>query len=471
MFKISEEAKYISDKLIFNGFKSYLVGGSVRDRFLNKEPKDFDLATNALPEQIIPLFPNSYQSGKAFPVVNVGDIEVATFRTEEAQSRHNVSFSVVNNIEDDLKRRDLTINAIAVNMEDNTVIDPFKGIDDINNKRVRFVGLAMNRINEDPLRILRAIRFCSQLGFTIHQEDIDVLMRNKDEILELVKTVSMERIYDESYKIITGKNVMYSFNLLKDLDILFYIFPSIIPCINFDGGKHHGETVDNHLYYVFEAMTTMKSDFDMRIAALLHDVGKPSAAKIIPTKGLTFYEHEVYSKDLARKDLVRLKVPMERQKRILSLIRNHMVGYDHKTKLSKYCFLINNLKEDRVDIRELMRLRLCDRFGNKAKKERSVSRNFKDQMLKIREIEKSGGAFTLKDLDFNGGDLIKMGFKPSPGFSKVLSSMLMYVVDGKVKNNKVDLINMFNRSRLIDYVRNPEPKRVSSINRFTKIKW
>ena len=421
-------AKKIADK----GFQAFLVGGAVRDIQLGRTPKDFDLATDAKPEDILRIFPHGKHVGAAFPVVIVDGIEVATFRTEIARGRHDVDITMVETIEEDLARRDFTMNAMA--MGGGGLVDPFRGMDDIQMKRVKFVGPAKDRVFEDPLRMLRAVRFATRLGFDIHPDHMMFMRSNRTP--ELLAKVSPERIRMELEQIIAGPNPAAGIKMLRKLRFLPFVLPELVGTIDVGQNRHHAESVWDHMIGALEGAATMRTSFEVRMAALLHDVGKPAAKRWSDEKeDWTFHGHEVIGAKIARVIMERLKFDAKTTDKVVWLVERHMFFFTEETRDSRLVKLMGEAEDMGLDIRDLMRLRLADRKGNLAKAKRAkITRAFKKTIGKIRKLEREDAALKVTDLQISGHDLIELGFKPGPVFKEILEAVFNEVAELRLED-------------------------------------
>jgi tRNA nucleotidyltransferase (CCA-adding enzyme) len=336
----------VTETLKNAGFEAFLVGGCVRDLLISqvnnvsREPKDWDITTNAKPEQIVKLFED-----KGFKVVyenvfgtvsivfedeplnsSVRDIQITPYRLESAYSdnRHpdNVSFS--DTIHDDLSRRDFTMNAIALDPETFEIIDPFHGKQAIEKQMIISVGDAKERFTEDALRIMRAIRFAAQLGFTVSHETMNAISETK----ELLNNVSAERIRDEFIKIINSDAPAIALFHMKQLGLLEIILPEIIPAIGCEQGGVHIYDVFDHLVHALQHAADKKFPFHIRLAALFHDIGKPKTRRPGHKKAYTFYGHEVVGARIAQKIMERLKFSKAETELVVKFVRWHMFFSD-----------------------------------------------------------------------------------------------------------------------------------------------
>lgn len=446
--KIPEYVTHITNTLEKAGFEVFLVGGCVRDLIMGREPNDWDLTTNAIPEQIMPLFEktvyeNAYGTvGVCIPVVtgetalNVTHetpeyniVEVTPYRIEAKYSdfRHPEEVKFSNNIEDDLKRRDFTVNALAYNASKGLIIDLYKGQSDIKDKVVRAVGEAGDRFTEDALRMLRAVRFSTQLDFTISYETINAIVDNAG----LLKNISMERVRDEFTKIIESKKPSQGIIILQKLKLLQYIVPELEEGIGCEQGGAHIYDVFEHLLGALDHASDKGFSTEVRLASLFHDIGKPRSRRPGVKKAYTFYGHEVIGARMAKVIMERLKYPKKTTELVVSLIRNHMFFSDtEQITLSAVRRIV--LKVGKDHIWELMNIRECDRVGMKKKEAPYRLRKYHamiDEVLR--------DPISVRQLAIDGEVLIKeLGMKPGPRMGWILSALLEEVLDDPKKNNR-----------------------------------
>src|SRR3990170_8631463 len=306
-FDIPGEVIYIAKTLEKAGFEAYLVGGCVRDLLMDKKPKDWDVTTNATPEKIIDLFPKTVYENKFGTVAVIHEtltdetlrqVEVTPYRIEAKYSdnRHPDFVKFSDQLEDDLKRRDFTVNAIAYNISNGQIIDLFNGLKDIKDKTIRAVGDANERFQEDALRLIRAIRFSAQLGFAVSQETFEAITKNAS----LLKHISKERIRDELSKIIMTNEPMAGIAMLEKTGLLDHVIPELKEAIKVEQKGEHIYDVWEHLLRSLQHAADKGWSLEIRLSALLHDIGKPKTRRAAlggPTpkskKAYTFYGHEV----------------------------------------------------------------------------------------------------------------------------------------------------------------------------------
>ena len=337
--KVPPEVSRITSALEEVGFEAYLVGGCVRDLLMDIEPKDWDVTTNAKPEEIIKIFEKTVYENDFGTVAVIQEgvsqetfkqIEITPYRIEAKYSdfRHSNEVKFSDNLEDDLKRRDFTMNALALNNKGH-VFDLFNGLKDIENKTIKTVGDANERFNEDALRILRAIRFSVQLNFSISHETTESILKNS----MLIKHISEERIRDEFSKIIMSKNPSIGLGMLEKFGLLQYIIPELEEGIGCDQLGEHIYDVWEHLLHALQHAADKNWPLEIRLAALFHDIGKPKTRRYDATKAggkgkYTFYGHEVVGARMAKKIMERLKFSRKEIELVEKLVRNHMFFSD-----------------------------------------------------------------------------------------------------------------------------------------------
>ena len=328
-YNIPKEARSVLNRLKKAGFEVYLVGGCVRDLIIKRETKDWDFTTNATPEQIMELFPDGFYDNKFGTVgipIEETVYEITTFRSEYGYTDHRHPDKIIwgETLEEDLKRRDFTINAMAY--DDTKVIDLFGGKNDLENKIVRAVGIANTRFQEDALRMMRAIRIATELGFTISEDTLIAIRDNAS----LLKNISMERIRDELIKIMASNYPTDGIKILRNVGLLALILPELEKCFGVEQKspkRHHIHDVGTHLLLSLEYCKS--NDPIVRLATLLHDIGKP------PTKNLTngvitFYNHEIIGASIVRNLANRLRLSKKDTIKLTKLVRYHQFTVDER---------------------------------------------------------------------------------------------------------------------------------------------
>jgi tRNA nucleotidyltransferase (CCA-adding enzyme) len=438
--KIDYRAIGIIDKLYAAGFDAYLVGGCVRDLLLGKVPSDWDVATSALPKEVI----NVFNGGKVIEtgikhgtVTIVSDglpVEVTTFRIDGdyEDRRRPAKVTFIRNLREDLLRRDFTINALAWR-PDEGVIDDVSGVDDLSAGIIRAVGDADLRLNEDGLRILRALRFASVLSFLIEKSLSDSLHRNK----ELLRNISAERIATELLKLLTGSGV---FEMLRDYpDILSVFIPEIEPMIGFDQ-KNPFHQYDAWLHTI-NAIENIRPDPVLRLTMLFHDLGKPGCFSISDEGVGHFYGHEALSEEIARMRLRALKFDNDTIRTVTELVRYHDARLTTKNMIK----WLNRLGETRL--RQLLEVQRADADAHMNSYKGGRQRDTAEVSSALDGIIASGQCFSLRHLAVNGDDLIAVGFTEGEPIGQMLSQLLNEVMDGAIPNERDALIERAKNSR------------------------
>ena len=361
------------------GFQAYLVGGCVRDLLLGRTPRDWDVTTNAVPENIQALFQKTVYENEFGTVAVINEqtedptlrnVEVTPYRLESGYSdrRHPDQVKFSQNIEDDLKRRDFTINAIAVNLSDSAIkdiIDLYGGFADIKDKTIRTVGSPVDRFTEDALRMIRAIRLAVELGFTCNKDTYAAIQSHNS----LISDISAERIHDEFVKIIMSPEPKKGIEMLRETGILKFIAPELEAGIGVKQPSAHAYDVWEHLLRSVQHAADKEYGLEVRLAALFHDIGKPQTKGFSQETGQpTFYGHEVSGSRETRKILEKMKFSRATIEKVTKLVRWHMFFADTgQISLSAVRRMIVNV--GRENIWDLMNLRTCDRIGTGRPKE------------------------------------------------------------------------------------------------------
>jgi len=427
-FEIPEEVSRITKILKGASFEAYLVGGCVRDLFLNRKPKDWDVTTNAKPEEIINLFEKTFYENEygTVGVVNEGVedkalaiIEVTPYRIEakytDKRRPDSVSFSAT--LEDDLKRRDFTINAVALDCEENIVVDPFHGREDMQKGIIQTVGDPDERFEEDGLRIMRAIRMYAELGFSIGEET----EKSIEKKAILLSHVAKERIRDEFIRIIMSPDPMKGLSLAHTLGILQFMVPELEKAIGIKQNKAHAYDVWTHLLKSLQCAADKNWPQHIRLAALFHDISKPETRRWSPEKNeWTFYGHEVVGERVTKKILKELRFPGEMIEIVTKLVRWHMFFSDtEQITHSAVRRLIANVGKEKVW--DLMNVRVCDRVGTGRPKENPYRlRKYKAMIEEVLEDPVSVGM-----LKIDGSHIMKISnTPPGPKIGHILHALL-----------------------------------------------
>jgi poly(A) polymerase/tRNA nucleotidyltransferase (CCA-adding enzyme) len=464
--KIPKEVSFVTDTLEKAGFEAYLVGGCVRDLIMDREPKDWDITTNAKPDQIMGLFEKTVYENDFGTVMVIQEdvsqetlrqIEVTPYRIEAKYSdfRHPDEVLFSDKLEDDLKRRDFTVNAMAFrNISDEpSITDIFGGLKDIKDKILKAVGKPDDRFQEDALRMLRAVRIALQLGFSVSHESSESISKNS----ELIKKISAERIRDEFTKIILSSNPSAGIMMLQKFGLLKNIIPELEEGIKCEQLGEHIYDVWEHLLYALQHAADKNWPLEVRLAALMHDIGKPKTRRIAEPmnnldsthalaqvrtqpdtsqehrvsskKKYTFYGHEVVGARMAKKIMERLKFSRKETELVEKLIRNHMFFSDTELiTLSAVRRIITKVGIENIWL--LMNVRECDRVGMKKKEAPYRLRKYFAMIEEALHDPISVGA-----LKIDGEYMIKeLGIRPSPRMGWILHALLEEVLDDPNKN-------------------------------------
>jgi len=431
--KIPKKIKDILKKLEKNNFQAFLVGGCVRDLLADENPKDWDMTTNATPEEIVKIFPKSYIDNKFGTVTVFDEIEITPFRTEAkyTDKRHPDKVKWAKTIEEDLARRDFTINSIALefpisNFQFPKIIDLFGGQEDLKNKIIRAVGKPEERFSEDALRLLRAVRFATVLDFEIEKKTEEAIKKNA----VWLKVVSKERIRDELVKIIMADNAHKGIEMLRKLGLLKFIVPELEEGYDVAQAKHHTYDVYTHSILSLKYAAEKKFNKSVRIASLLHDIGKPKS-KRGEGENATFYGHEVVGARMTAQILERLKFPKKDIEKITKLVRYHLFYYNvDEVSESSVRRLVRKVEPENID--ELLQVRMADRIGSGVPK----AEPYKLRHMKYIIDKTSKDPISVKMLKVNGQDIMNiLSIKPGPKIGQILDILLGYVLDDP-KNNK-----------------------------------
>lgn len=490
--KIPDYVTHVTTTLINNGYEAFLVGGCVRDLIMDRKPKDWDITTNAEPEQIINLFEKTVYKNEfgtvivCIPKENITEgvtyetvtqetslyhnIEVTTYRIEEEYSdfRHPDKVIFSKNIEDDLKRRDFTINAMAYSPDISTLNsetvdkgltdempvmgkhkgqkykghlkDMFDGLKDIKDKMIRTVNNPDDRFQEDALRMIRAIRFSTELNFSLSAETIESINKNS----HLIKNISMERIRDEFSKIIMSENPIIGISLLNKLKLLQYIIPELEEGIGCEQKGSHIYDVWEHSLQALEHSAKKGWGLEIRLSALFHDIGKPRTRRLAspvkgkdPKKQYTFYGHEVVGSRITKQIMERLRYPKDITEKVLSFTRNHMFFSDtEKITLSAVRRIVAHVGKE--NIWDLMKVRECDRVGMKKAEAPYRLRKYHAMIEEVLHDPISVG-----QLAIDGKIMMEeLSIKPGPRMGWILNALLEEVLDDPSKNTKEHLLEL-----------------------------
>lgn len=425
--RIPKYVREVLSGLTEAGFDAYIVGGCVRDLIIHRKPKDWDVTTNALPKDIQKLFrASTYNNEFGTVLVHTKEdiVEVTTYRSEAAYTdkRHpdQVKFGV--SLEEDLARRDFTINALAYDGKE--LVDEFDGLADLQSHTIRAVGVADERFEEDALRMMRAVRFAAQLGYTIEEVTWNAIEKHADSI----KDIAMERIRDELVKTISSDDPYKGMWFLYHTRLLDHIIPELLEGVGMVQPRHHIYTVFMH--NILSLAYCPSTDPVVRIAALLHDIGKPASAEG-NNETRTFYNHEVIGARMTQKIMRRLKFSKKEIEQATHLVRQHMFYYNmgEITDAGVRRFLKRVGPEN---LEDLMAVRVGDRMGSGTQKEKP----YKLVELERRIIEVQKDPIDTRMLEIDGNRVIELiDLKPGPQIGYIMQTLLNEILDDPTRNN------------------------------------
>lgn len=443
--EIPKEVKSVIEKLKKAGFEAYIVGGCVRDFLREIEPDDWDVTTLAKPEEIQKVFPKNFYENNFLTVTvktqsknpKLKEIEITTFRSEAKYSdkRHPDEIRFAKTLEEDLARRDFTVNAIALKLglekkkPSFEIIDLYDGQKDLGAKIIRAVGNPQERFAEDALRMMRAVRFGVTLGkdWRIEEKTAGAIKKNADGL----KLVSGERIRDELIKVIMSERAAEGIDLLRELGLLKYIIPELEEGYKIGQNKHHIYDCYEHDLRSLDFAAKKNFNQEVRLAALLHDIGKPRV-KAGAGQDSTFYNHEIVGARMASQVLSRLKFPKKEAEKIVKLVRYHLFYYNvGEVGENSVRRLVRNVGPEYME--ELLQVRQADRIGSGVPK----AEPYKLRHLKYTIEKVSKDPISAKLLKVNGDKVMKiLGIKPGPIVGQILDVLLGYVLEDPKKNTK-----------------------------------
>jgi len=436
-FPIPATVRKFAAQFSHSGHALYIVGGAVRDYYLGRENTDFDFATDAMPQEVMALFPTVIPTGIKHGTVTVlfkgQHFEVTTFREdgEYLDMRRPDKVRFVRSLSEDLKRRDFTINALAVNAFTAELTDLHQGLEDLEHKLIRAIGKPIERFQEDALRIMRACRFSCQLGFSIDSETA-VAMKALSANLSMV---SGERIRDEFFKILASPTPSVGILAMDNCGALDVALPELSRCKGFEQKGMHRFDVYHHSLAACDAAPREKPL--VRFAALLHDIGKVEARVELENGQYSFHQHEFISERLAKSILSRFKCSNDDRDTVLNLIRNHMFHYTEDWSDGAVRRFINRVGIHAVP--DLFTLRLADQIGISGAND---PRALLKLSGRIEKVLREGCALTIRDLAIDGNELEQIGIPKGPRMGVVLQALLEAVLDDPSQNNREQLASI-----------------------------
>ena len=435
LVKIPEKAQHLMRLLKYRGYEAFVVGGCVRDSLLGREPGDWDICTNANPKQMKQCFEGlrvietGMRHGTLTVMADGRPFEVTAYRIDGAYTdgRHPDQVRYTSNIRADLSRRDFTVNAMAYN-DDAGLVDPFGGAGDLKAEVLRCVGRAETRFNEDGLRIMRCIRFASQLEFGIEAETSNALYSCKS----LLDIISAERIRTELDKLLCGSGAAGV--LTRYREIAAQVIWEIRPMFDLDQrNPYHSYSVWDH---TLRAVGHIKNTPELRLSALFHDIGKPGKMTIDETGRGHFYKHEQLSEEIADRVMRRLKYDNRTRDTVTAVVRNHSIVFRPTLKYARR--LLNRLGEERL--RLLIEMEYADvRSQNPVYTDERVA-GIRAFSQKVDEVLAQEQCFSMGDLAISGVDLLRLGVGQGPEIGAILNRLLDMVIDGELPNEKAALI-------------------------------
>jgi tRNA nucleotidyltransferase (CCA-adding enzyme) len=423
-------------KLIDKGYSAYLVGGCVRDLLLGKKPKDWDITTNAKPEEILKIFGESAFYENRFGTVGVKTksedetlkvIEVTTFRQERKYFDFRRPSEVIftQSLETDLHRRDFTINALALSF-DGEIIDLFNGLLDLEKKVIRAIGNPEERFREDALRLMRAVRLACELNFTIEEKTLKAIKKFSD----LIQYISSERIRDEFNRILMSKNAVLGIELLRQTRLLKEILPELDRGYKVGQNKHHKYDVYEHLLKSLDYAVKKNYPLYLRLVVLFHDIAKP-LTKQGEGPDCTFYGHEILGAKMTKKILQRLRYSNEIIQKVTHLVRHHMFYLEiDKVTPSAVRRFVRRVGQENLE--DLFKLRHADRIGSGVPKAEPYRLRYLRYLIEKVHLE----PVTPKMLKISGHDILNLGVSQGPRVGWILKALLEEVIDNPEKNDR-----------------------------------
>jgi len=442
--ELPKSVQEILDKFEKAGYEIYIVGGAVRDILMGRLTNDWDFTTNATPEEILKIIPGGLynnQFGTVFtdnPNDSARPHEITTFRKEEGytDARHPDKITWGKSLDEDLARRDFTINSLALD-KNLKVIDLYKGADDIKQKLVRAVGDPNERFGEDALRMMRAVRIASELGFLIEDKTFEAIRKNA----LFINKIAKERVKEEFFKILASPNPYDGMVLFRNSGLMQEILPEMEKCFGVEQkspGRHHIYDVGNHL--LMSLKNCKSTDPVTRFATLIHDIGKPQTYKKLESGVITFYNHEMVSTKIAENVADRLRFSNKERGKFIKLIRWHQFTVDEHQTDSAIRRILRNVGLEYMD--DMLALRVADRLGGGARETSWRLEEFKKRLI---EVQKQ--PFSIRDLKIDGNDIMEeLKLKPGPEVGKILNGLFDKVVEKKIENDKESLLEALRKN-------------------------
>ncbi|TAL36762.1 MAG: HD domain-containing protein [Spirochaetes bacterium] len=419
------------------GFECYLVGGSVRDLLLGGNAFDYDFATDALPEKVTGLFrrvvPTGIKHGTVSVLLGARQYEITTYRADGAYAdgRHPESVRFSKTLEEDVARRDFTINGIAFDVLKNDLIDYPGGLEDMERKIIRTIGDPLARFGEDGLRPFRACRFAAKLRFVIEESTCAAIGMT----LDIAAQVSMERVRDELMKLLEAHEPSIGFEYMRESGLMNVFLPELAACYGLKQNKYHMYDIYYHSLYSTDAAPS--GEPIIRLSALLHDLGKVPVRQEGPDGESTFYNHEVVGMRMARRILKRLKFSNEDSAKVTNLVANHMFHYTDEWTDGAVRRFMRKVGLENLD--DLIQLRLADRRGNGMRD--GIPQPIRELRKRIDKIIEAENAITVRDLEIDGYAIMEeFKVKPGPLIGAILNELLEIVLDHPEVNERAQLV-------------------------------
>lgn len=422
-----------------NGYDGYVVGGCVRDSILGLKPNDWDICTDCVPEKMLDIFssfkviPTGLKHGTITVVINNENYEITTYRVDGkyTNGRHPTEVMFTDELKEDLQRRDFVINAMAYN-DKVGLVDHYGGLQDILNKRIMCVGNPFERFTEDYLRMLRGVRFATQLGYNIELTTFNAIK----ELSRNIVNISAERTREELNKILLSDVPSNGLKLLNNTGLLKYIIPELERCVGFNQyNPYHKKNVFDH---ILDVVDNTDNDLILRLAALFHDIGKPYTFSLDKNGVGHFYGHDIKSAEITKKIMKRLRYDNDSIEQTVVLVREHMLKNNNLSDKSLKK-LINRVGKNNID--RLFKLQIAD-IGNVIEND---NLNIKNILLIKRRIDKilnEKQPLSVKDLEINGYDLMELGISEGKKIGIILKNLLNLVLEDS-ENNKKELLIHF----------------------------
>jgi tRNA nucleotidyltransferase/poly(A) polymerase len=443
---IPDEVKGLLSKFKSEGFGIYIVGGAVRDLLMGKIVYDWDFTTNATPDEILKVLPEGFYDNKFGTVGFVVDgfdkpFEITTYRTEYGYSDNRRPDKVVwgETLENDLKRRDFTINSLALSVHGSqiTVHDFFDGQKDLKNKTLKAVGDPNERFQEDALRMLRAVRIAGELNFEIEANTFEAIKTNAS----LINKIAKERIKDELFKILKNENAYSGIVHLKESGLMQEILPELVKCFGVDQkspNRHHIYDVGTHL--LMSLKFCKSKDPVTKFATLIHDIGKPQTYRKSTEGFITFYNHEMVSTKIAKNIADRLRFSNAEKDKFIKLVRFHQFTVDERQTDSAIRRFIRNVGIENIE--DMLNLRVADRLGGGAKETSWRLEEFKKRLIVVQKQP-----FSIKDLKINGKDVMEiLGIPSGPKVGEVLEKIFEKVENKMLPNEREILVDFLSKN-------------------------